>query len=280
MIGDWPDVPILQALGDGGLRPTTQLIVIHTTESNADAAGEAQYAAVRRDETSAHYYCDRGGRIWQAVRDTHVAFSALWEGNHRGLHVELCGHADSADLTEPLLRCGARIVARLAQKFAVPVRKVDYTQIRAGARGICGHLDVTRAFPQDGGTHWDPGYRFPWTTFLDLVRAEGDDMPLSDSEKQLLLNGAQAAANLQYVLGQGRGPADWWIKLQLAAILAACKDDDTDQILAAIDAAHRETVADVVAALTPLIESDGPVSREDLEAALRTVLGSVDEQPA
>jgi hypothetical protein len=46
-------------------------------------------------------------------------------------------------------------------------------------KGICGHADITAAFPQDHGTHTDPGASFPWSTFLGYVAGtsttQGDD---------------------------------------------------------------------------------------------------------
>jgi N-acetyl-anhydromuramyl-L-alanine amidase AmpD len=278
--GDWPDIPFLQALGDGGLRGVTQVICIHTTESSADAAGEARYAAVRADETSAHYYCDRSGAIWQAVRDSHIAYSALWNGNQRGLHIELCGHADTTDITDPLLQTGARIVARLADKYEIPVRKVTAGQLLAGDRGICGHADITQAFPSDHGTHWDPGSKFPWSHFISLVQSavEGDEfMALTDAQQQLLLNGAQAAADVKYVLSTWRGPA-WPVKTKLDAVLQSVQGQSAQQIIAHIDQMQAQTVQQVVAALTPLLQAGG-VSQDELEAALRDVLGSLDDQP-
>ena len=41
--------------------------------------------------------------------------------------------------------------------------------LRAGARGITGHADVSVAFRKSD--HWDPGPAFPWAAFLRQVSA-------------------------------------------------------------------------------------------------------------
>jgi hypothetical protein len=53
----------------------------------------------------------------------------------------------------------------------------------SGPKGIVGHVDCTKAYPEDGGDHTDPGPEFPWDVFLDLVKQEmtGDeDMTKAD----------------------------------------------------------------------------------------------------
>jgi N-acetyl-anhydromuramyl-L-alanine amidase AmpD len=161
-------------------RTSVQLIVIHTTEgsSHAQSAEDgAAYDARRTDGTSAHYFVDSSSVV-QCVRTNDRAHTARSQGNRRGIHYELCGRAGNSaawwadDYAQAMLRRAAKQAARDAKKWGIPVRHVTVEQVADGVKGFCGHWDITRAFPQDGGTHTDPGKNFPWTQFLDMVRAE------------------------------------------------------------------------------------------------------------
>lgn len=121
-----------------------------------------------------------------------------------------------------------------------------------------------------------------------------DDMQTTDRVGLPTIEGnTQATAAVGDVLGYGfvrttaALAAAKRIEATTAAILAAVKgDQDAEQIIAEIraqaaaeaDARAQERtslVADVVAALTPLLQN-GPVGQDELEAALRSVLGSLD----
>jgi hypothetical protein len=172
-------------------RTSVQLIVIHTTEGSegpTSAEDGASYDQRRTDGTSTHFFHDSNTTV-QCVRTEDIAHAARHQGNLRGIQHELCGSAYQgaggwADaVSQGTLRQAAKQCARDAKKWGIPVRHLTVTQVAAGAKGFCGHVDVTYAFPQDNGDHTDPGPSFPWSQFLDMVRAEmGDDMPLSDTD--------------------------------------------------------------------------------------------------
>lgn len=177
-------------------RGSVQLIVIHTTEGSAhnnSAEDGAAYDQRRTDGTSTHYFYDNDSTV-QCVRTEDQAHTARSQGNRRGIQHELCtkagtGPAGWADpYHQAMLRRAAKQCARDAKKWGIPVRHLAVSQVAAGAKGFCGHWDITRAFPQDGGSHTDPGANFPWTQFLNLVRAEmdppeeDDDMAMSDEQ--------------------------------------------------------------------------------------------------
>lgn len=161
-------------------RTSVQLIVIHDTEgsSNAESAEDgAAYDARRTDGTSTHYFVDNTS-IVQCVRTADQAHAARAQGNKRGIQYELCARASftkaqwtSADYGLPMLERAAAQVARDCAKWQIPVRRLTSDQVAAGQKGICGHADITAAFPKDNGTHTDPGKSFPWDDFIALVKS-------------------------------------------------------------------------------------------------------------
>lgn len=179
-MGDFPDIPFVQAAGDGGLRTLTQMIVIHATDNTASDEAEASYATHRPDQISAHFYNDEDSVI-QGVRLSNIAYGCYPTGNGRSVQFELCGL--SGKLTDATLRRIAPIVRRVCDRYGIPIRKVSPTDLRQGVRGICGHADVTLAWGE--GTHTDPGAGFPWTTFIGYVA--GGSMAFIDDQNARFL---------------------------------------------------------------------------------------------
>jgi hypothetical protein len=142
------------------------MVVIHATDNTASAADEAHYAQSRPDQVSAHFYSDETVAI-QALDTSHVAYGCFPTGNSRSVQVEICGRSN--ELTDASLRRVAPVVARACQEFGIPVRKVSSAELANGAKGICGHLDVTNAWHE--GDHTDPGSSFPWAQFIGYVAA-------------------------------------------------------------------------------------------------------------
>lgn len=175
-------------------RTSVQLIVIHTTEGSegpTSAEDGAAYDQRRADGTSTHFFHD-GDSTVQCVRTADQAHAARTQGNKRGIQHELCGRAGQGDagwadaVSQGTLRQAARQCARDAKRWGIPVRHLTVAQVANGDKGFCGHVDITRAFPQDSGTHTDPGPDFPWSQFLDLVRAEMEDDMTPDEMLALL----------------------------------------------------------------------------------------------
>jgi N-acetyl-anhydromuramyl-L-alanine amidase AmpD len=205
-----PGIAYLHALGDGGPRSRTQVVVIHATDSTASAHDEASYATHRPDQTSAHFYVDGGG-IYEALQLENVAYGCLWHGNQISVQFELCGRSNQ--LPNAVLRKAAPYVAEVCRRFGIPVRKISAGQVAAGVKGICGHADITAAFPQDGGDHTDPGSAFPWGTFINYVGG-GQPAPAANSEdddmaKRVLIR-KQGTSAVYLTNGMGR----WWIQSQ------------------------------------------------------------------
>lgn len=188
----WVGYPLHYAKGRN--RPV-QYVVIHSTQGSegpTSAEAGAAYDKRRPDSVSTHIFVDSNSAV-REVPDTDRAYHARYHGNEVGLGIELCGLAqqsgaqwhDASSL--PMLRIAAVETAQMCCDHGLPARRLSVAQVRAAyyapaaerPKGICGHVDVTAAYPEDDGSHWDPGPNFPWTEFLAMVQAEmdGDDMP-------------------------------------------------------------------------------------------------------
>ena len=151
------------------------VVVIHTMESaeRGDAAeAVARWFARPEAEVSAHY-CVDADSVVQCVREEDVAWHARG-GNASSIGIELAGYAGQgskgwdADYSWAVLERAAALVADICTRYAIPVRWVRAEGLRNGARGLTGHVEVSRAFRKSD--HWDPGPAFPAARFLRLVR--------------------------------------------------------------------------------------------------------------
>lgn len=174
------------------------VIVIHTTEGSEgplSAENGAAYDRRRADGTSTHFFVD-SNTIVQMVYTDDEAHAARAHGNDIGIQIEVCGKAgqttsqwndaDSSATLALLVKLCVDICVKFPGRF--PAVHLTPGQVRAGQHGFCAHADITKAFPEDHGTHTDPGKNFPWLTFLGQVKAgvaartkanqkEDDDMP-------------------------------------------------------------------------------------------------------
>lgn len=149
-------------------------IVIHCTVSPCVPGGPRAIARYFRESvirpSSAHYVVGPAGAC-QVVYDSWLAFHA--PPNAHSIGVELCDmqRGSARRWTGPMhrmmLRRAARMVAKLCLAYEVPPHKIDSTGLLKGRRGVCGHVDVSKAWHQT--SHTDPGEGFPWVTFMDKV---------------------------------------------------------------------------------------------------------------
>lgn len=174
----------------GGNRPN--LIVIHDMEYPERPTGAewcADYFATSA-KASAHYCVDNDS-IVQCVLDTDGAWHTPGsiggvEINRQSIGIEHAGYAKQTAAewrdaySTAMLEMSARLVAELCVKHMIPAVKLSPEQVRAGARGICGHDDCTKATKV--GSHWDPGPHFPWDWYMERVRAHMEIPTLADSE--------------------------------------------------------------------------------------------------
>jgi len=151
------------------------IVVIHTMESaeRGDAAEAVARWFARPDaEVSAHY-CVDADSVVQCVREEDVAWHARG-GNASSIGIELAGYAGQGpkgwddDYSWAVLERAAALAADICARYAIPVRWVRAEGLQSGARGLTGHVEVSRAFRKSD--HWDPGPAFPVARFLRLVR--------------------------------------------------------------------------------------------------------------
>lgn len=168
---EWPDLLWIPCRWKASGRITGQptKIVVHMTDNVASALDEANYAQRRPDSVSAHYFIDHN-EVIQGVHTLNTAFAALQHGNEDGIQYELCGLSGYPTPLSTLTNA-ARQIARDMHTYGIPViRLIDREVRNREAKGIAGHGDFTRGWPEDHGTHTDPGASFEWPQLLTLIR--------------------------------------------------------------------------------------------------------------
>jgi N-acetylmuramoyl-L-alanine amidase len=183
---EYPELPFIppRAWGSGRDGKAVRYSVIHYTagaERNTSAEDGAAYDQRRTDGTSTHFFHDADSTV-QCVLTKDRANAARHRGNRLGIQHELCGTVQTREQwldaqSLPTLRRAAYWVARDCLKYGLEPRRLSVAEVRQawtefpdGPRGICGHVDVTYAYPEDDGDHTDPGSAFPWDLFLAMVR--------------------------------------------------------------------------------------------------------------
>lgn len=165
-----------------------RLIIIHCTASDKDGANIAKYfnkhtpnkTKEGKDiKTSAHYVVGDDG-IYRCVEDDNVAY-AVGPKDPVAISIEVVGKGDWSEdkwmERSKTIDNTARLVADLAVKYKIPIvpLRIDdlsYTKdgdkIDKGNRGITTHLQVSKAFSDDG--HGDPGPNFPYTYMIQKAQ--------------------------------------------------------------------------------------------------------------
>lgn len=183
-----PSPPYIPAEHQGGHQAVIKRIVLHSTVSDTYCGGARAIASYFQNPTyvsSAHYAVDPC-EVIQMVYDNTVAWH---DGtNNNSIGIEMCEHPSqdigrwSSDEHQDMLERTADLTRQLCLAYGVPLRRINADQIRAGEEGICGHDDMSAAYPENS-SHWDPG-AFPWDQFMNLVRdgapEEEDDMPSAE----------------------------------------------------------------------------------------------------
>lgn len=177
---------------------TKVLIVEHLTispEVHGAARGVIDYW--RRARTGSTQYVVDNREILQAVPETAYAWAAGTTANRWGIHIEHCGYLQTVrqwrdGYSTAELDLSSALTAELAAKHGIPARRIGPAQIREAVRtgnpadgGICGHDDITAAFPGET-THTDPGRYFPWRRFMTLVQQHANTTEEFDMDEKTL----------------------------------------------------------------------------------------------
>lgn len=139
---------------------------------------------------SVHFSVDRGGRVYEYVPVTNVAFHAF-EASFVYWGVEHSARPGECDLTDEQLLASARLTAALVEltdrrwAFDIPLRK---TSGPALVPGFKDHRDGTTSTWNDNG-HTDHLYRWTWDEYLSVVRdvlEEEDDVALTPEQEDAI----------------------------------------------------------------------------------------------
>lgn len=165
-----------RVIGGGFVR----LVVIHTAEcpERENAATnvmnylkDPKSATGKKINASAHYCvdnasiicgCDEGHTAWHAGAVNEVSIGI----EHAGYAKQ--NESDWSDkYSEGMLGLSAWLVADICDRWGIAKVKLSDSELRSGASGVVGHDQVSRVF---GGTHWDPGPKFPWDSYMSMVQ--------------------------------------------------------------------------------------------------------------
>lgn len=168
----------IKAARHGGTQGKINRIVMHCTVTPCEpgwAVKVARYFQTVTRPASAHFVVDPR-TIVRCLNDDVIAYHA--PPNTGSIGIELCdwqkGKPErwSDPNHEDMLALAAGLVSGIAAKYDIPLVWLTAAELRAGKRGICGHVDVSNAWRLTD--HGDPMMAgpFPKKHFMDLVKGK------------------------------------------------------------------------------------------------------------
>ena len=169
--------PVVWLKGEGNFtkshRPVASIdkVVVHVTEGAF--WGSVRWLKSPRAHASSHYVVSRRGKIVQLVHLSDVAWHAgNWNVNTQSVGIEHEGFTyGPGGFTSAQYHASARLAGWIARRSLMPIDR----------RHFIGHAEVPAPGGGRGGSshHTDPGPRWKWDYYLQLVRRYAGAQKLS-----------------------------------------------------------------------------------------------------
>lgn len=162
-----------------GTQDAWDRVVLHATVSECVDGGA--------HNTGVYFQSPNAGGLAQYVTDPSATVqcreetTVCWHAppNERSVGIEMCDPqtGDPARWADPahaaMLKRTAALVADICHRRGIPLVRLSVADLRAGKRGICGHIDVAQAFGQSNHTDPEHAGAFPWDHFMSLLTDSG-----------------------------------------------------------------------------------------------------------
>lgn len=177
------------------------LVVIHTSESPPTSAQSLLNAFERPGDRliagsnppryygASYHAITMGDSTYRQVLGADCGPFAGPPRNKDAWHICMPGYANSTraewltGMRREHIRGVARFLVDKAAGHPFPLVRIGPSELTAGGRGYCGHIDL-RVYGQTD--HYDPGPQFPWDVLAEDIRAmtQPDPLPITEPEDE------------------------------------------------------------------------------------------------